>query len=89
MEQSDARRYQQQPPAGPGAEPWQGTELALDQLETLLNQIRGAIQPVRADIVDQATNRGLAIVALLRQWWQSLPPGAATHGRPAAYPKLS
>lgn len=88
MEQTDARRYAAPAPAPFGAEPWHGTELAFDQLEALFYQIKGAIQPERADIIDQATNSGLEIVKLLQQWWQSLPPGAAAaSNRPASRPK--
>ena len=72
----------QQNPSEPlGPEPWQGTELALEQLEARFHQIQGAIEPLRPDIVDKATNEGLYIVSLLKQWWQSLPPGAVTPAR--------
>lgn len=64
----------QQEPAEPT---WQGVPLALEQLRQFFNQIKGALQPPRSDIIDRSAQQGLHVVDLLDQYWQSLPPGSS------------
>lgn len=54
---------------------WQGAPLAFEQLEDLLERIRHALQPPRADIIDKAVRTALRVVDLLEDFWHSLPPG--------------
>lgn len=54
---------------------WQGAPLAFEQLEDLLERIRHALQPPRADIIDRAVRTALRVVDLLEDFWHSLPPG--------------
>lgn len=55
---------------------WQGPVLALEQLRASFDQIRGALQPPRPDIIDRAAQQGLFVTALLEQFWAAQPPGA-------------
>lgn len=66
---------------------WQGPELALDQLQAELYQIKGALEPPRPDIISMAADQGLKVVGLLQQWLSSLPPGAipATKHKPGEH----
>lgn len=54
---------------------WQGAPLAFEQLEDLLERIRHALQPPRADIIDKAVRTALRVVDLLEDFWESMPPG--------------
>lgn len=54
---------------------WQGAPLAFEQLEDLLERIRHALQPPRADIIDRAVRTALRVVDLLEDFWESMPPG--------------
>lgn len=68
-------------PPAPPPPTWQGAELAMAQLRTRLEQIRGALQPPRPDIIAPAATEALEVLHQLELFWQGQPPGSAYYAR--------
>ena len=62
-------------PPTPPLPVWQGPELAMAQIQDAFERVKGALQPVRPDIISHAADEGRRALELLERAWHSAPPG--------------
>lgn len=68
-------------PKNPPVPSWQGAELAFAVLKTRLEQIKGALQPPRPDVIDTAVRESLEVLHQLERFWHGQPPGSDYYAR--------